>query len=114
MKQAISKQGRALEIYFHARATIPHGNLLERTFEEFVADHVGTIARICETFSLKPPANFKALTAKARQARPLGFPPGSWLPLVLEHYKLFLVGALILAHDRRNWATGGTSKIPNT
>jgi hypothetical protein len=87
IKTRLSKQSRALEIYFRARATIPPGHLVETTFEELVADRAGTIARICEKFSIRPPFNSGELAATARNARPPGLPPDSWVPLIREYYK---------------------------
>lgn len=82
-----------LRSYFAIREAIPAEHLFETTFEELVADRSGTISRICEKFSIKPPTNFEALEAKARNARPPGLPPDSWLPLIREHYKpLFDLG----------------------
>lgn len=83
----LQNQGLLLQLYFEARESIPAPNLFETTFEELVADRSETIARICEKFSLKPPTNFEALEAKARNARPPGLPPDSWLPLIQKHYR---------------------------
>lgn len=84
---SLQHQERLLQRYFQTRQLMPDGNLFEITFEELVTDRAGTIARICERFSLKPPANLETLEATARNARPPSLPPESWLPLIREHYK---------------------------
>jgi omega-hydroxy-beta-dihydromenaquinone-9 sulfotransferase len=84
---SLQTQERLLRCYFQTRQFIPAANLFETTFEELVADRSGTISRICEKFSIKPPTNFEAMEAKARYARPPGLPPDSWAPMIREHYK---------------------------
>lgn len=79
--------GLLLRGYFEARTAISPSNLFETTFEELVSDRAGTISRICEKFSIKPPASFEAVEATARNARLPGLPPDSWIPLLREHYK---------------------------
>lgn len=80
-------QGHLLREYFDRRDSIPASHLFEITFEELVADRAGTISRICEKFSIKPPADLEALEATARNARSPGLPPENWLSLIREHYK---------------------------
>lgn len=81
-----SRQGRVLELYFRYRAAIPHGHLVETTFEELVADREGTIGRICEKLSLAPPVCREALAATARNARAPGRIPESLIPIIREQY----------------------------
>jgi len=83
----LKNQGLLLRGYFEARIAISPSNLFETTFEELVSDRAGTISRICEKFSIKPPASFEAVEATARNARSPGLPPDSWIPLLREHYK---------------------------
>jgi omega-hydroxy-beta-dihydromenaquinone-9 sulfotransferase len=84
---SLQNQGLLLRGYFEARIAISPSNLFETTFEELVSDRAGTISRICEKFSIRPPANFETLEATARNARSHGRAPDSWIPVLREHYK---------------------------
>ena len=84
---AFEHQGAGLREYFESRALIPPGNLVEITFEELISDRVRTIQKLCAALTLTPPPSSKNLNATARNARPPGVPPESWIPLIREHYK---------------------------
>jgi len=84
---AFELYGKSLREYFDSRTLIPEGSLVEITFEELVSDRARIIRKICESLALVPPPDSEKLNATARNARPPGDPPESWIPLIREHYK---------------------------
>ena len=84
---AFQLSGESLREYFDSRTLIPEGSLVEITFEELVSDRARIIRKICESLALNPPRDSEKLNATARNARPPGVPPESWIPLIREHYK---------------------------
>ena len=84
---AFELSGESLREYFDSRTLIPEGSLVEITFEELVSDRARIIRKICESLALVPPPDSEKLNATARNARPPGVPPESWIPLIREHYK---------------------------
>jgi hypothetical protein len=84
---AFKLYGESLREYFDSRTLIPEGSLVEITFEELVSDRARIIRKICESLALDPPRDSEKLNATARNARPPGVPPESWIPLLREHYK---------------------------
>jgi hypothetical protein len=84
---AFELYGESLREYLDSRTLIPEGSLVEITFEELVSDRARIIRKICESLALNPPRDSEKLNATARNARPPGVPPESWIPLIRKHYK---------------------------
>jgi len=93
VEHAIRRSKGLLCRFFSARSLLPVDRTVEITFEELVADRVGTINRICKHLLLVAPPDSVALDSLASKSRAPRTVPDAWLPLLRECYEpMFAAG----------------------